>query len=75
MVCEGFMVKKISTIELKRIARGIITGEEDKYAISINVRSINFMDIISSNDSDYTIQKRKRDFGYYMDLIVVAIMI
>ena len=62
------MVKKISTIELKRIAREIITSEEDKYAISINVRPITFMDIISLKDSGYSMQKRKSDFGYYMDL-------
>lgn len=62
------MVKKIGTIELKRIAREIITSEEDKYAISINVRPITFMDIISLKDSGYSMQKRKSDFGYYMDL-------
>ena len=62
------MVKKISTIELKRIAREIITSEEDKYTISINVRLITFMDIISLKDSGYSMQKRKSDFGYYTDL-------
>ncbi len=62
------MVKKISTIELKRIAREIITSEEDKYTISINVRPITFMDIISLKDSGYSMQKRKSDFGYYTDL-------
>ena len=62
------MVKKISTIELKRIAREIITSEEDKHAISINVRPITFMDIISLKDSGYSMQKRRNDFGYYTDL-------
>lgn len=62
------MVKKISTIELKRIAREIITSEEDKYTISINVRPITFMDIISLKDSGYSMQRRKSDFGYYTDL-------